>query len=333
MGKYDPLRDYLAGRSGDEVRMTFSDVECLVGRLPASARDYRAWWANDSKVEAQAWRAAGWHVQSVNLAGETVVFAPSGGHGTPPGTRPSARERIEGAGPGRLPQVDHELSNRPRSLQPALHKRERQTQSSQWTDIPPPGSAHTAQAAVVLVGCVRSKRPAAAAAADLFASPLFAGRRRYATASGLPWYILSAKFGLLAPDDVIGPYDVYLAEQSPGYRKAWGEFVVAQLEQLQPELRGRTVEVHAGAAYVDPLRGPLTARGVVPVSPLAHLRRGNSSPGTTPTCPCAAHPNLGRETPRIPANKAGVRRTWLASWRTQRGRCRPTSCSTEDRRA
>jgi hypothetical protein len=37
-------------------------------------------------------------------------------------------------------------------------------------------------------------------------------------ASGLPWYILSAKFGLLAPNDVIGPYDVYLADQSPGYK-------------------------------------------------------------------------------------------------------------------
>jgi hypothetical protein len=127
---------------------------------------------------------------------------------------------------------------------------------------------------VVLIGCVRTKRPAAAAAADLFTGPLFAGRHRYAVASGLPWYILSAKFGLLAPDDVIGPYDVYLADQSPAYRRAWGEFVVAQLEQLQPGLRGRVVEVHAGAAYVDPLRGPLAARGVALVSPLAHLRQG-----------------------------------------------------------
>jgi hypothetical protein len=108
----------------------------------------------------------------------------------------------------------------------------------------------------------------------LFASPLFGGRRRYAVASGLPWYILSAKFGLLAPDDVIGPYDVYLADQSPDYKKAWGQFVVAALEQRVQGLHGRTIEVHAGAAYVDPLRAPLAAHGATLASPLARLRQG-----------------------------------------------------------
>jgi Family of unknown function (DUF6884) len=88
-----------------------------------------------------------------------------------------------------------------------------------------PGEPVTPQglaADVVLIGCVQAKRAVACPAAELFASPLFEGRRRYAVASGLPWYILSAKFGLLAPEDVIGPYDVYLADQSPAYRKAWG---------------------------------------------------------------------------------------------------------------
>jgi hypothetical protein len=103
---------------------------------------------------------------------------------------------------------------------------------------------------------------------------LFAGRRRYADSKALPWYILSAKFGLLAPGDVIGPYDVYLADQSPAYRRAWGEFVIAQLEQKQPHLHGSTVEVHAGAAYTDPLRAPLAERGATLATPLAHLRQG-----------------------------------------------------------
>ena len=92
--------------------------------------------------------------------------------------------------------------------------------------------------------------------------------------SGLGWYILSARFGLLAPEEVIGPYDVYLADQSPGYRKAWGEFVTAALEQREGDLRGRTIEVHAGAAYVDPLRAPMAARDATLAVPLAHLRQG-----------------------------------------------------------
>jgi hypothetical protein len=87
MGKYDPLRDYLADRPGDEVRMTFAEVERLVGPLPDSARVHRAWWANDSKVEALAWRAAGWRVNSVNQLAEHVVFARDAGNGLPRATR------------------------------------------------------------------------------------------------------------------------------------------------------------------------------------------------------------------------------------------------------
>ena len=127
---------------------------------------------------------------------------------------------------------------------------------------------------IVLVGCVRTKLAVASAAAELFASPLFAGRRRYAVGSGLAWYVLSAKFGLLAADDVIGPYDVYLADQSARYRAVWGEFVVAQLELYQGDLSGRVIEVHAGEAYVQPLRGPLAVAGAVVPTPVAHLRQG-----------------------------------------------------------
>ena len=76
MGKYDPLRDHLASLTQDgPVTMGFADVGALVGGLPESARAHRAWWANDSKSEAVAWRSAGWHVESVNFTSERVVFA------------------------------------------------------------------------------------------------------------------------------------------------------------------------------------------------------------------------------------------------------------------
>ena len=75
MNKYDPLRDYLAGLDQTPVTMSFERVEELVGPLPASARKHRPWWANDSKVEAQAWRAADWHVDTVDQRNERVVFA------------------------------------------------------------------------------------------------------------------------------------------------------------------------------------------------------------------------------------------------------------------
>jgi hypothetical protein len=145
---------------------------------------------------------------------------------------------------------------------------------SQTAGTRPIEADQAADADLIVIGCVQTKRAVASPAAELFDSPLFAGRRRYALKAGRPWYILSAKYGLLAPDDVIGPYDVYLADQSAGYRRAWGEFVAAQLDRLEASLRGRTIEIHAGAAYVDPLRRPLAALGAATTTPLAHLGLG-----------------------------------------------------------
>jgi len=78
MSRYDPLRWYLARVATDhrEVRLTFQDVEKIVGRLPDSARSYRPWWGNSSRSpQALAWQAAGFVVDEVNLTAERVVFA------------------------------------------------------------------------------------------------------------------------------------------------------------------------------------------------------------------------------------------------------------------
>jgi hypothetical protein len=75
-GKYSPLHDHLARCTATRVRMTFAEVEELVGRLPDSAHRHRAWWGNNgSNVEARAWLDAGWRVESVNQASGDVVFA------------------------------------------------------------------------------------------------------------------------------------------------------------------------------------------------------------------------------------------------------------------
>jgi hypothetical protein len=77
-GKYGPLHDHLVTCPGTRARMTFAEVEGLVGRLPDSAHRHRAWWGNNgSTVEAQAWLDAGWQVESVNQAAREVVFARS----------------------------------------------------------------------------------------------------------------------------------------------------------------------------------------------------------------------------------------------------------------
>ncbi len=76
MSRYDPLRAFLARcpEAQQEVRLTFADLENLVGPLPASARNHRPWWANSVNVQAQSWRQAGWILNAVNLTAEHVVF-------------------------------------------------------------------------------------------------------------------------------------------------------------------------------------------------------------------------------------------------------------------
>jgi hypothetical protein len=137
--------------------------------------------------------------------------------------------------------------------------------------IPPPRRPSTA--GVVLVGCSRSKAPGARPARELFTGSAFTKARDLAQRGSAPWYVLSAKFGLLEPEEVVAPYDVYLPDQPSTYRTAWGAWVVAQLG-LRHDLSGAVVEVHGSRAYCDPLTAPLAAAGATLVEPLSGLRQG-----------------------------------------------------------
>lgn len=78
-GKYAPLYRYLRARSGRQWRVSFTDVEALLGfTLPRSARLLRSWWSNrrDSHGYAHslAWQLAGWRTAAVDLEHESLVF-------------------------------------------------------------------------------------------------------------------------------------------------------------------------------------------------------------------------------------------------------------------
>ena len=64
------------------------------------------------------------------------------------------------------------------------------------------------------------KRSQPCPARDLYDdSSLWRGRRAYAERSGAPWCILSAKYGLLAPEVRINPYDLALKHLKRGERR------------------------------------------------------------------------------------------------------------------
>lgn len=130
------------------------------------------------------------------------------------------------------------------------------------------------QTDVLLVGCVKSKRDVPSPAKDLYVSPLFTRRRSYAEGTHVPWFVLSAEHGLVDPETVISPYDLALADQSPEYRSAWGQWVVARLRLVVGELAGSVVELHAGDAYVRALHDPLRNAGAVLRTPVDGMRLG-----------------------------------------------------------
>ncbi len=120
---------------------------------------------------------------------------------------------------------------------------------------------HQPEADVVLVGCVKTKLAHAAPAKDLYVSDYFSKMRGYAESTGLPWFILSAEHGLVRPDEWLEPYERYLPNTSRSYRSSWGNQVAAQLTQSLGPLEGVVVDVHAGAAYLEPLNEALRERG------------------------------------------------------------------------
>ena len=71
MSKYQPLENYLKNIKHDQIDIKFAEIEQLLGfHLPASSRDHRAWWSNNSSnnVMTHAWVNAGCVTESVDMA-------------------------------------------------------------------------------------------------------------------------------------------------------------------------------------------------------------------------------------------------------------------------
>ena len=74
--KYDSLNEFFQKQDVDELRMTFIEVENIVGKLPHSARHHRAWWTNnrDHTHARNGWLAAGWKTSRVDMEAKELTF-------------------------------------------------------------------------------------------------------------------------------------------------------------------------------------------------------------------------------------------------------------------
>jgi hypothetical protein len=125
---------------------------------------------------------------------------------------------------------------------------------------------------VYLVSCVAQKRTSATRAKDLYVSEWFRRARDYVEASGDPWFILSAKCGLVSPDDVLGPYEQTLNTMGVRERRAWADRVQLQMDQRLPE--SDRIVLLAGQRYREYLMDYLRRRTLTIEVPLEGLRIG-----------------------------------------------------------
>jgi cytoplasmic iron level regulating protein YaaA (DUF328/UPF0246 family) len=107
-----------------------------------------------------------------------------------------------------------------------------------------------------LVSCVSKKSCDRSRAKDLYQSEWFKKARKFVERSGAPWYILSAKYGLLHPDELVAPYEQTLNKMPINERKLWATGV---LDKLLPMLTTQqSVIVLAGVRYREFLMPDLT---------------------------------------------------------------------------
>lgn len=111
---------------------------------------------------------------------------------------------------------------------------------------------------ILLIQCTDSKRDSPAAAKKLYdESDYFCKMRSYAEATGLDWYILSAKHGVVRPEETLEPYDDFglstdqataIADQLANAGVSTVNIVAGKsyTETLVPELESFGITVHDG---------------------------------------------------------------------------------------
>ena len=102
---------------------------------------------------------------------------------------------------------------------------------------------------IVLIPCASKKRTVKSRAAELYVSPLFKLNLQYARKlEPDAIFILSAKYGVLALDEEIEPYDVTLNSMKANERRVWASEVIEQL-RVHADLQQDHFIVLAGERY------------------------------------------------------------------------------------
>lgn len=124
-----------------------------------------------------------------------------------------------------------------------------------------------------LISCAKKKAKVACEARFMYQpSPMFRGAMLVAGAAGQRPLILSAKYGLLQPDQLIEPYDETLIGKSVKDREEWARQVLQELGRHI--LPGDSVVSYLGRLYGEFIIPEIRQLGITVAEPLAGLGQG-----------------------------------------------------------
>lgn len=106
----------------------------------------------------------------------------------------------------------------------------------------------------------------------MYVSDWFIKARKVAEASVDRWFILSAKYGLVNPDQMIAPYNQTLNKMPIVERRNWADKVFGQLTDAAPDLTH--LVVLAGKRYREFLIPHLKGKGIRVTIPMEGLGIG-----------------------------------------------------------
>ena len=130
-----------------------------------------------------------------------------------------------------------------------------------------PASTHA------LISCSKTKGDYPDRARDMYTSALYRKSVLVVEGWGLSFSILSAKYGLLDPDDVIEPYDLTLKGASREFKSAWAHRVHTQIRESKH--REKRLVLLAGDDYYAPLAELETDAPLNLLTPLHGLSLGS----------------------------------------------------------
>ncbi len=142
---------------------------------------------------------------------------------------------------------------------------------------------------IVLLALSGAQVRSASPARDLCTSRWFFFARAYAESHACPWLLLSARHGLVSPQQVIAPYEADLGAMSAQQRREWGRTVGEAARQTLPFTR--QIVLLAGIKYVKCLRPYLEELTDELYTPLAGLTVGYQCGWLRCNTPVCAEPD------------------------------------------